>query len=82
MHQLEIYIEKNCPGCQFALYLAAQAQENFPEIEVRIIDLALPNIKKPDFVFAVPAYTLNGKRLWLGNPHRSEFLELLRAIAH
>lgn len=78
MHQLDIYIEQNCSGCEYAKALALEARELFPQLEVRIFDLARPNIRKPKSVFAVPTYLLDDSILWLGNPDKVEFLERLR----
>lgn len=65
---LDIYIEQDCPGCTTAQELAKQVKNKIPEVEVRIFDLARPNIERPSTVFAVPTYLLNGQRLSLGNP--------------
>ena len=78
MHQLAIYIERNCMGCDYAKDLAIEVQELFPRLEVRIFDLTRPNVKKPESVFAVPTYILDGRRIWLGNPDKGELFEKLR----
>jgi len=77
MHQLDIYIEQNCMGCDYAKDLASEVQELFPQLEVRIFDLTRPNIRKPESVFAVPTYILDGTRIWLGNPDKDEFVDKL-----
>jgi alkyl hydroperoxide reductase subunit AhpF len=66
--RLDIYVDQACPGCAYAQELAVLVRQELPELEVRIFDLALPNIQKPPSVFAVPTYLLNGKTLSLGNP--------------
>jgi hypothetical protein len=78
MHQLEIYIEQNCFGCEYAKALASEAQELFPQLQVRILDLTRPNIRKPESVFAVPTYILDNSIIWLGNPEKGDFLDKLR----
>lgn len=78
MHQLDIYIEQNCMGCDYAKDLASEVQELFPQVEVRIFDLTRPNIRKPESVFAVPTYILDGTRIWLGNPDKDEFVDKLK----
>ena len=65
---LDIYVDQACPGCAYAQELAVRVREEIPELEVRIFDLARPNIQKPSSVFAVPTYLLDGKTLSLGNP--------------
>ena len=78
MHHLDIYIEQNCFGCDYAKDLASEVQEIFPQLQVRILDLTRPNIRKPDSVFAVPTYILDGSMIWLGNPTKREFFEKLK----
>ena len=80
MHRLDIYIEQNCLGCNYAKDLATEVQEMFPKVEVRIFDLARPNIRKPDSVIAVPTYILDDSRIWLGNPDKGDLFEILREI--
>jgi hypothetical protein len=80
MHQLDIYIEENCLGCDYTRGLASEVQEAFPELEVRIFDLTRPNIIKPDCVFAVPTYLLDGSRLWVGNPGIGEITKRLKIL--
>jgi alkyl hydroperoxide reductase subunit AhpF len=65
---LDIYINQACPGCAYAQELAVLVRQEFPELEVRIFDLAHPNIQKPSTVFAVPTYLMDSKTLSLGNP--------------
>lgn len=72
--KLDIYIDQTCPGCAQAEKLASQVQEAIPEIKVRILDLAHPNINKPPSVFAVPTYMLDGVTVSLGNPDISELI--------
>ena len=74
---LDIYIDQDCPGCTEAQELARYVRNKLPEIEVRIFDLARPNIERPSTVFAVPTYLLNGKRLSLGNPNADDLLTKL-----
>lgn len=74
---LDIYIDQDCPGCTQAQELAHYVKNKLPEIEVRIFDLARPNIERPSNVFAVPTYLLNGKRLSLGNPNVDDLLTKL-----
>ena len=78
MYRLEVYIEQTCLGCSYALNLASEVQSYFPHIEVRIFDLARPDIKKPATVFAVPTYIFNGKDIWLGNPDKDALFTKMR----
>ena len=77
MH-LEIYISDQCPNCQEALLLAAQAR-GIAGIEVSVVNLDTPGQRVPPQVFATPTYVLNGRVVSLGNPERNGFLARLRA---
>jgi alkyl hydroperoxide reductase subunit AhpF len=74
---IEIYIDQSCPGCEQAMRIANQIHLHVPDVEVRILDLARPDIMKPVTVFAVPTYLMDGKVLSLGNPDIDELLALI-----
>jgi alkyl hydroperoxide reductase subunit AhpF len=79
--ELNIYIDQKCPGCDQALLIANLIEERMPTVVVRIIDIAEPNARKPESVFAVPTYVLNGKTVSLGNPDERELLSKLHAVS-
>lgn len=74
-HRLEVYVADFCYGCMEARALANEVSTQFPEIEVAIIDLNEPGAERPDAVFAVPTYLLDGELLWLGNPPREDAVQ-------
>jgi hypothetical protein len=76
--KLDVYIEKGCWNCQQAETIATWVKDEMPHIAVRVIDLKEPNNKKPESVFAVPTYVLNGVRISLGNPDRETLLKTIR----
>lgn len=66
---LDIYVIPGCLGCDRASQLAKDVRaRSLPSIEVNLIDLSDPVVVRPEAVFAVPTYLLNGKVLSLGNP--------------
>jgi alkyl hydroperoxide reductase subunit AhpF len=75
---LEIFVDQECAACAHALTMAKTIAEKMPEVEVRILDLTLPNIERPPSVFAVPTYLLNGKTLSLGNPRLDDLIVQLK----
>jgi glutaredoxin len=78
---LELYVDKDCPGCARARRYAQYVQEHFPRLEVRIIDLEESNIhERPSSIFTVPTYLLNGKMLSLGNPKLEDLLEKIEGV--
>jgi alkyl hydroperoxide reductase subunit AhpF len=79
--ELNIYINQECPGCDQALRIANMIEERMPTVVVRIIDLNEPNTRRPESVFAVPTYVLNGKTVSLGNPDELELLSKLHAMS-
>lgn len=74
MHTLNIYVADDCPGCDEALRRAREASEHFPELVVVVVNIDQDNEAKPDQIFAVPAYLLDGKTISLGNPSRADLL--------
>lgn len=66
---LDIYVTPGCLGCDRARQLAQEVRaRGLPSVEVNLIDLSDPVVVRPEAVFAVPTYLLNGKVLSLGNP--------------
>lgn len=66
---LEIYIAPDCFGCETARNLALVVQSLArADLEVRLLDLSNPAVIRPDTVFAVPTYVLDGRVISLGNP--------------
>jgi alkyl hydroperoxide reductase subunit AhpF len=79
--ELNIYIGQECPGCDQALRIANMIEEKMPTVVVRIIDLTEPDVRRPESVFAVPTYVLNGKTVSLGNPDELDLLSKLNALS-
>jgi alkyl hydroperoxide reductase subunit AhpF len=75
---LEIYIERGCTTCLHAVQLADQIQSEMPRVSVKLIDLANPGAFRPDSIFAVPTYLINGKTFSLGNPAPEDLVRELQ----
>jgi hypothetical protein len=71
-HRLRVYITSQCFSCEEAVLIAAEITQKFPQIITEIVNLEDPCASKPDAVFAVPTYVLNGRLLSLGNPYREQ----------
>ncbi|MGI8405435.1 MAG: hypothetical protein ACR2OE_11840 [Thermomicrobiales bacterium] len=66
---LDIYVLPGCFGYDRARQLANDVLRcRLPGVEVSLIDLSNPATVRPEPVFAVPTYLLNGQVLSLGNP--------------
>ena len=72
--RLDIYIDDCCENCDHARQIAEQVRERMPQVEVNLIELTG---EKPERVFAVPTYFLDGATLYLGNPSEAELFERL-----
>ena len=77
---LEIVIANHCQQCRESVHAAEMLQNEFPALEVRVIDLDTPNVVKPEAVFAVPSYLLNGRVVSLGNPELQDLRETIREL--
>ena len=75
--RLDIYIDDCCETCDHARQIAEQVRERMPQVEVNLIELTSD---KPNSVFAVPTYLLDGATLFLGNPSEAELFERLETI--
>lgn len=65
---LRVLIAPHCFGCERAQQLAAAAQARFPGLVVLVVDLEQFAATLPPGVVAVPAYILDGRLLFTGNP--------------
>lgn len=65
---VHIYVADHCSVCEYAYEVAEAIRDNFPQVDVQIVNLSKTTEAVPETVFATPTYLLNG-RLWsLGNP--------------
>ena len=74
MANLRVFVEAGCRNCDWALRLAQDVRERFPEVGVEVVDVADPSLERPEEVFAVPTFVLDGRVLSLGNPRRSKLV--------
>ena len=72
--QLDIYIDESCGNCNEARHIAEHVRQQLPQIDVNLIEISG---KRPDNVFAVPTYVLDGNTIYLGNPAETEIIERL-----
>ena len=72
--RLDIYIDDGCDNCMEARHIAEYVQDRLPQVDVNLIEISGD---RPDNVFAVPTYLLDGATLYLGNPAETEIIEHL-----
>jgi hypothetical protein len=65
--KLQVYISQHCTSCNHSVALGQAVASHFDDVTVQIIDLDDPSTAKPDAVFAVPTFLLDGQLLCLGN---------------
>ena len=80
--RLCVYVSADCLSCSEAVRLAGEIAQRFPRLVTEIINLDEPESQRPDNVFAVPTYVLDGRVLYLGNPYPEQmFAKLAAAFA-
>ena len=75
MIKLQVYTSDDCWTCEETERIVSDVVDRFPDVEVDVLDLKSP--EKPDEVFAVPTYLINGRVVSLGNPTREELAQKL-----
>ena len=77
---LHVYVSDECWSCQETERIIADVLPRFPEISVEVRDMT--DARRPEAVFAVPTYVLNGRVIFLGNPTREELSQKLVTARH
>ena len=77
--ELQVYVEAGCAQCERATQLARQIDGDYARLTVRVIDMGDPRAR-PDEVFAVPTFLLNGRVVSLGNPERRRLRQEIEAL--
>ncbi|MBI2857340.1 MAG: hypothetical protein HYX95_03370 [Chloroflexi bacterium] len=75
---LEIYVADHCIGSEEAHRLAAEARRVLPTVDVRVRSLDSIQAGKMPILPGTPAYFLDGRLVFLGNP---SVMELVREMA-
>ncbi|MBI4284845.1 MAG: hypothetical protein HY670_02960 [Chloroflexi bacterium] len=77
---LDIYVATHCFGTAEALRIAGLVRQQLPNVKVKVTMLdEIPGVNMPQ-VPATPSYVLDGKLLFLGNPHLDELVA--RIVSH
>lgn len=79
--ELQVYVKAGCAQCDRATELALEVEADYAQLAVRVIDMAEAPTR-PDDVFAVPTFILNGKVISLGNPERSDLRREIEVLLH
>jgi len=76
MVKLQVYVSEECWTCAESRRIVAEIAPQFPEISVELLDMDSSN--RPEHVFAVPTYVLDGRVISLGNPYRDQLRQEIR----
>ncbi len=74
---LAVYVEAGCVACHHARELAERARLEIPGVRVEVVDIGVSLEARPDAVFAVPTFTLDGEVISLGTPSWDELASRL-----
>ena len=77
---LAVYIGENCDSCRVAVEVAERVRREFPRVDVSVVDLDVSAGPRPDKVFAVPTFILDGEIVSLGTPTWERLAPLLRSV--
>lgn len=77
MVTLKVFVEEDCWSCSESRRLIAEMAPQFPQVNMEVIDLSMA--QRPQNIFAVPTYTLNGEIISLGNPYPTDLRRKLLA---
>jgi len=77
---VKIYVAEHCEVCDYAYEIAATIRDNYPDVELQIVDMGNPSEQIPENVFATPTYLLNGRVWSLGNPSPDQIDQTLNDI--
>jgi hypothetical protein len=78
---LTVYVAGHCPNCLYAYTVVKAVKQDFPYVDVRIVDLEDTGEAIPEAVFATPTYLLNGSVWSLGNPSPQQLRAALAPYA-
>jgi hypothetical protein len=76
---LEVFVGPGCVASDDARALVERiCSISLPGLETRVVDLSVKGTRRPDMVFAVPTFLLDGAVLSLGNPPEDWLVDRLR----
>ena len=78
--EVVIYVAEHCLSCDYSYEVAEDIRRDFPQVAVRIINMAKTEEEIPEAVFATPTYLLNGKLWSLGNPSPTQVVDTLSGV--
>lgn len=77
--ELQIYVETGCVQCERAVQIGQEVESGYSDLAVNVIDIS-DEENRPDDVFAVPTFMLNGRVISLGNPQESQLRQEIETL--
>lgn len=82
VQHLEVVVSRDCGNCRAARALFAHLEQlQIPGVDLILTELDEPGIVRPEPVFAVPTYMLDGRVISLGNPAREWLVARLQQVS-
>lgn len=78
--KLQVYVSQHCAWCSRSVALAEAVASHFNDVTVEVVDLDDPSASKPDQLFAVPTFLLDGQLLCLGNQEEEWLIRRLQQV--
>ena len=75
-----VYVSQHCEICGYTYEVVEFIRTHFPQVEIRLVDIATAAEDIPDVIFATPTYVLNGKVWSLGNPSHEKVRKDLNTL--
>lgn len=79
--QLDVFVEADCRFCGTSQAIADDLARRYPQLVVRVVDVAEAGAEVPESLVAVPTYMLDGRVVSLGNPLVDDLAALIEAAS-
>ena len=73
--KLQVYVSQHCVSCGRSAALGQALASHFDDMTVEVLNLDDPLIPRPELVFAVPTFLLDGQLLCLGNQQEERLVQ-------
>ncbi len=78
--KLQVYVSQHCAWCSRSVALSEAVASHFNDVTIEVVDLDDPSASKPDQLFAVPTFLLDGQLLCLGNQEEEWLIRRLQHV--
>lgn len=78
--KLQVYVSQHCVPCSRSAALGQAVASHFEDMTVEVLNLDDPAVSRPDLVFAVPTFLLDGWLLCLGNQEEEWLIQRVQRV--